>query len=203
MQKLIVSEETQVQNDALGAFLRQLEKTRVNMAELAKAYQACVDQGVDLGRYVSKGMAFRLSSLACGKLLPDASERLLGNDAMTSTMAQLAADTQKRLLAEGVEVWRDNKATIVPVDEVRPSEARRLLDVTAGRPRLLGADEQAARSVPPKPRHDKIVELRVAPEEMEALNIAAHKAGQSVAHYVKRQLYLAGIIGSKAMRKAG
>lgn len=198
--QLVVSPATKQQNDLLGAFLRQLEGAKRNMQELASSYKACVDAGIDLSRYVSRSMAFRLIELANGKLHPEVSNRLLANDTMTIVMTMLPIDMQATLLERGVEVSRKGEATTVPIDDVRPGEARRLLDVTGGRPRLLSAKEQAARQAPIPRRADKQETIRFTPEEYYVLEQAAKKAQRSIPHYIKQQLYLAGILDPKAKK---
>ena len=199
--KLVISDKTKHQNDLLGNFLAALDNAKTSIATLAISYEACIKSGMDMSRYVSKSLGMRLLSLAEGRLLPAAYDRLLGNDAMTRTMIALPLDTQKSLLADGVPIWRDGKAQTLPAEEIRANEARKLLDVTGGKARLLTPDEQAARLEPVMPRQDKLVELRLRPEEYEALAISAHKAKQSIVGYIKTQLHMHGVIGK--LRKAG
>lgn len=197
---LKLSREHQEQNQLLGDFLSALQKIQDDIVHLAQAYKACVDANMDMSRYVSKRLGFRLTKIAEGKLLPEAHERLLGNDAMVETMTLLPPMTQKKLMSEGIAVWRDEKAQVIPFDEVMPSEARRLVDATGGQARILSPEEQHLRAVPRPPRHDKILDIRFQPDEYEQVVLAARKAGLSPAFYIKRQLALAGIIGKKKVR---
>lgn len=184
---------TQIQNDLLGEFLRALEQAKQDIVKLATAYKACVDSGMDMSRY-GKGLGFRLLKIAEGKLLPEVHDKLLGNDAMVASLVTLPAEVQQTLLTHGVAVRRNDKDVVVPIEDVRPSEAKQLVDVIAGRGRLLTPAEQAARRAPIAPRHDKLVELRFTPEEYKLVQYEANKAHKSVTHYLKQQLYLAGVL---------
>jgi hypothetical protein len=197
-----MSDHTKLQNDLLSAFLAAQEAVKEDIAKLARAYKGCIDAGIDMSRYVTKGLGARLLSLAEGRLLLPAYERTLGNDALFQSIVLLPLETQEKLLAEGAHVVRDNTRIVAPLEEVRPSEARRLVDNTGGRPRLLDWDEQEARLVPSTPRHDQLIEMRFTPEEYQQIAHEARKAGQAVVHYLKRQLYETGVLAGVKKRSA-
>lgn len=186
--------KTKNENKVLREFLAAHEDAKRSITRLANAYKACVDAGIDMSRYVSKALAFRLQNIAAGRLLPEAHEKTLGNDAAVATLVMLSREQQKSIVLEGVKVWRDGKEVFVPLEDLRPSEARKIIDVTGGKARLLSAPEQAERQTPPRPRHDKIVQLRLTPEQFEALYRAAKKVGQSPQGFVIDQLYKAGVL---------
>lgn len=197
---VVMLPKTQEQSDLLALFADCLNRTQQNIEELAHAYKACVDAGIDMSRY-GASLGARLMRIAEGKLLPTAAPKLLAlPDATIAALSSLAKVEQKRLWDEGAEIWRDNRAQKVPLEGVRAAEARRLIDATGGRARLLTPEEQAARQAPAIPRHDKLVELRFTPDEYEAVSRKAHKEQQSVAHYIKRQLYMAGVLGKLKQR---
>jgi hypothetical protein len=202
------SEMTTRQTKLLGEFIKALQAIKERVLGLALAYKACVDGGIDMSPEalkhlgVTRKLLKRLDKLASGRLVEEASSVLLQMpDAMIETLAQLPKDVQRDLLKNGVPLLRDDRAIVVAVDELHNGEARQIVDRTGGRARLLTPDEQRERQEPIKPRKDKLVQLRFTPAEYAELARKAHKAGHSVEHYLKRQLYLEGILDSSARKR--
>jgi hypothetical protein len=203
-----MSEQTALQTDLFGAFLKAIQATKDSIIGAARAYRACVDAGVDMSPQalkhagVSRKLINRLDKLSSGALIEETSTVLLAMpDAMVNTLASLPKDVQKDLLANGVPLVRAGKTLIVSVEDVQNTEAKRIVDSTGGRARLLTPEEQAERQEPVKPRSDKMVELRFTPAEFATLAHKAHKAGHSVEHYLKRQLYLEGTLEGAGRRQ--
>jgi len=191
------SPENQLQTNLLAEFIAAINEAKRSIVKTAHAYKACVDAGIDMSRY-GKGLGFRLIKIAEGKLLPEAHDKLLGNDAMVEALATLPTATQKQLLDEGVSVWR-GKPEVVSVEDVRPSEARRLVDPVTRR--LLSPQEQGARqTVVPVARHDMPITINLSREDYNELASQAKRARLSPGAYILAELVKSGVLskGKKA-----
>lgn len=195
-------ERSQQQTRALGDFMRAMENVRVSIIEAAQAYKAAKAVGVDLSSYVTPALSARLEVVARGLLIEKIQAKaLLIPPRVLDVLEKLPAERQKELAENGLEVWRDGRGRKLRVEEVTWVEARSAFDLAGGRPRLLTAEEQRQRSEPQKPRQDRIEQLRFTPAEYEELQRAAARDGSSVKTYLKRQLYLTGILPGVAREK--
>ena len=126
---------------------RQLEITAEHVARLALIWRELERRGEDLSSLRS-GLASYLPAVASGRLVPEAVVRLAGNKSALRTIAMLAPDEQRRLLASGtvaVASMTEGTRTVrqVPLHLLTPNEAARVIDPVAGTTRP--ADAQVIR----------------------------------------------------------
>jgi hypothetical protein len=187
------------QNEALGELLAELEQGRQTWLRIAQKFKACRDLGVEVEALKAKGLTagliFRLEALADGRLLPEANQRLLGNEIATKVFSELPELTQRRFLSSGVPVWRDGAEAVVPVEDLRPGEARRLID--PGSKRVLEPAEQAARAEPVPVRRDKLLRLGFSPDQYNDIARQAKRAGLSPVGYLLAELVKAGVVNAR------
>ena len=195
--QITLTEKTAEQNRLLSVFNEYNRSWQEKIAECAKAYADCVRAGIDMGERVGPSLRLLFERLADGKLIARAAPKLLGHPRMIEVMSSLPVEAQESIVDGGVEVWRGNEKTKVAFHDVAPSEAARLLDKTGGRPRLLSAEEQKQRAVPVRPRHDRIVDLRLTPAQYEELAVSAKKKGRSLPHFIIDALVAGGHIKAR------
>jgi len=191
-----MSNETRLQTDLLGSFIAAFEQVKVDIVKLAHCYKACIEEGMDLGRWVkTKAHALQLLKIAEGKLLPELQPLLIAApEAVTVTVVAVPLETQRQWLDEGVPVARGGKAVRVPIDELQHAEAKRLLDPVTKR--ILPPEEQAARMERPPAivKHDTPVTLEFSREDYNDIAAQAKRAGQSIKVFLLAELVKAGVL---------
>ena len=196
MVNITLSDANKRQNDALSRFNAWLLDQRKHILRGAEIYAECIREGVDMTERLDARWRNLFENINRGRLLPDVAEKLVGNPKMVATISAIPTSQQKQLLEDGVEVWRNGRAQRVPLAEVQASEAIRLIDRTGGHARLLSAEEQKDRDQPRKPKHDKIVQLRLTPEQYEQVARVAKARGRSIPMVVHGALFEVGILSS-------
>lgn len=194
MLAVTLSEANKRQNAALSRFNAWVLDHKKHILLGAEIYAECVREGVDMTERLPARMRAIFENINRGRLLPEAADKLLGNEKMISVFSSVSLPQQERMMKEGVEVWRNNEPITVPVSDVRPSEAVRLLDRTGGQARLLSAVEQKERAEPRAPRHDKILTLRLTPRQYEDVARCAKRANRSPHHFIIDELVKAGAL---------
>lgn len=192
----VQSEPNKRQNELLGAFLKAWSILGDNTQAAARTYKACVDEGLDMSRYVSsKSLATKLLLLAEDRLIPlPKAELLLLPAPVLEAMAKLPKDIQTRVYENGASVMRDGKVQQVPFHDIKASEAVRLVDTTGGVSRLVSPKEQVFRALPPRPKHDKLLQIRLSAEELEAIIQTSSKERKSPQSLIRDVLKDKGII---------
>lgn len=191
----IQSPESKREQDLLGVLIRALDNHFNSMMAVAEAWKACVDGGVNVDRYVDKRTAAKLEIVLRGKLIDTVEKKALLLPApVLQSLEAMPKEIQERLNSEGIEVLAGQKVRRATLADITTAEIRQAFDITEGRPRLLSIDEQRERKEPVKLRTDKTETLRFTPAEYLDLERAARKEGSSVKAYLKRQLYLTGIL---------
>lgn len=172
----------------LAKFADLLERTQSDMIDLAHAYKACVDAGVDMSRY-GKSLGMRLLKIADGALVPKTTAKVLAlPDATVRALASLPRSVQDELWEHGVEIWRDDQPKRITVDDLRSAEARRLVDVCAGKGRLLSPLEQKERMTPAVVKRDQVLSVRLTYEEARDARAWAHKKGKSLETLIREMI---------------
>jgi hypothetical protein len=174
---------TPEQRKRLEEFLRRREEAQASLLELARSYHECIKAKVDMREHVEACMHVRLMALAENKLAPRPITALLAlPDAAVKSLASLPKTQQERLWNDGVAIWRQGAATTVALTNLTAHEARRMVDITNGKGRMLTPEEQATRIAVAQhpPARDQVVEIRLTYEERMQAHKLAQKRGRSV-----------------------
>ncbi len=206
----VIQSETSIeQSRLLGEFIKALDNLKGNVLEAARIYREATDRGVDLrrlcGKRVSLGFLARLDKISRGIFPAEIANHVAELPApVIDVLATLPKDVQEQIVTDGLDIIQDGKPNRVRLDAMTAATFRKAVDATEGRGRVLSIEEQVARAEPAKVKHDKFVpleKLRLTKEEYDELAYRAYKAEQPLIPYLKRQLYLTGIL-SKERRNA-
>jgi hypothetical protein len=188
---VVTSAETRVQSDALGALLRAWDKFQKTFCsgieELATAYKACIDGGVEITdewmrmHHIPPSLGRRLEAIAVGRLLPGLVWR--GMPGVIDQLVHLPLGDQEKIIADGVLVKRDGQVVVVAIDDLTGAEAKIVIDRT-GR-RIVSPEEQELRAKPPVPRRDRRLPAPIVNSDLYATAQAdAQRQGISLEAYV-------------------
>lgn len=176
------------QSKLLAAFDEAMKGAGKSTQAAADKYWECVNAGIDMSKRCTPAMAYRFKLMATGKLLDRHPLEFMSLDDKTlDALSRLSKPEQQKAWKEGAPVLRAGRVAVVPLSNVRPSEAAQIVDATRGVGRLRTPKEMMMRAKAKKKiqMKDHSTLIHWTYEEFRLIKRRADSQGKTIPAYIK------------------